>query len=125
MNNWARAIALWNLALDEKAGPTNAGCPDCRGVITVDSQSGKVTKNADYYALGHLSKFVQPGALRVASKSSNGSLDVVAFVNSDGRVAVIGHNQGGKALAVRVGAGATALNVSVPANAAVTVAWTP
>ena len=50
MANWARAISLWNMALDENEGPQNNGCPDCRGVITVNSQSGDVTYNADYYA---------------------------------------------------------------------------
>ena len=61
MANWAQAIALWNMALDENAGPQNDGCNDCRGVITVNSQSGDVTYNADYFALGHFSKFVLPG----------------------------------------------------------------
>ena len=65
--NWARAISLWNMALDENKGPQYAGCNNCRGVITVNSQSGAVTYNADYYALGHFSKFVQPGAVRISS----------------------------------------------------------
>ncbi len=124
-NNWARAISLWNMALDENAGPQNDGCNDCRGVITVDSQSGSVTYNADYYALGHFSKFVRTGAVRIASTTSGGSLSEVAFANGDGRIAVIAHNTGSSTLVVRVGSGASALNASVPANAAVTFSFTP
>jgi glucosylceramidase len=123
--NWARAVALWNMALDENNGPQNNGCPTCRGVVTVNSQSGAVTYNADYYALGHFSKFVRPGAVRIASTSANGSLKQVAFANADGRLAVVAHNTGGSSMTVRVGAGASAMNVTVPANAAVTIAWTP
>ena len=123
--NWARAISLWNMALDENMGPQNNGCNDCRGVVTIDSQSGDVTYNVDYYALGHFSKFVLPGAVRIASTSSSGSLNQVAFANTDGRLAVIAHNTGTSSMTVRVGSGASALNVTVPANAAVTVAWTP
>ncbi len=123
--NWARAISLWNMALDENKGPQNAGCSTCRGVITVNSQSGAVTYNADYYALGHFSKFVRPGALRVSSTSSNTALNQVAFQNTDGRMAVVAHNTGTSAMVVRVGTGATAMNVSVPANAGVTFAWAP
>ena len=125
MANWARAIALWNMALDEKSGPRNNGCPNCRGVITVDSGSGNVTYNADYYALGHFSKFVRPGALRVGSQSSSGDLKQVAFVNTNGLIAVVAHNTGGNGMSVRVGTGASAMTVTVPANAAVTFAWTP
>jgi glucosylceramidase len=125
MANWARAISLWKLALDENKGPQNSGCGTCRGVITVNSQSGDVTYNADYYALGHFSKFVLPGALRVSSKSSNGDLSQVAFKNPNGRMAVVAHNTGSKALTVQVGSGASAMSVSVPANAAVTFSWSP
>jgi glucosylceramidase len=124
-NNWARAVVLWNLALDENAGPRNNGCNDCRGVITVNSKSGMVSYEADYYALGHFSKFVRPGALRIASTASGGTLNQVAFANRDGRLVVIAHNTGAATQVVRVGSGATALGVSVPANAAVTLTWTP
>jgi glucosylceramidase len=123
--NWARAVSLWNMALDEKKGPQNHGCSNCRGVVTVSSQSGAVTYNADYYALGHFAKFVRPGAVRIGSTSSSGSLHQVAFANPDGRLALVAHNTGSASAAVRVGAGASALNVTVPANAAVTLTWAP
>ena len=123
--NWARAISLWNMALDENKGPQNSGCATCRGVITVNSQSGNVTYNADYYALGHFSKFVAPGAVRISSTSSSGSLNQVAFRNTNGRLAVVAHNTGSASMNVRVGSGATAMSVAVPANAGVTFSWSP
>ncbi len=123
--NWAQAISLWNMALDENDGPKNNGCSDCRGVITVNSKTSAVTYTVDYYALGHFSKFVRPGALRISSQSSNGAFNQVAFQNKDGRLVVIGHNTGRNTLTVQIGSGTSAMNVSVPANAAVTVAWTP
>jgi glucosylceramidase len=125
VTNWAGAVALWNMALDENAGPQNKGCPSCRGVVTVNSQSAAVTYNADYYALGHFSKFVRPGAVRVSSTASMGSLSQVAFQNGDGRIALVAHNTGGSTVAMKVGSGATAMTVSVPANAGVTLTWTP
>jgi glucosylceramidase len=123
--NWARAVVLWNMALDENKGPQNHGCPTCRGVVTIDSQSGAVTYNADYWGLGHFAKFVRPGAARVASTASDGALKQVAFANADGRVALVAHNTGGSSMSVRVGTGASAMTVAVPANAAVTLTWTP
>jgi glucosylceramidase len=65
--NWAKTVLLWNLALDETGGPTNGGCTNCRGVVTIDSQTSSIKKNVEYYALGHISKFVQPGAFRISS----------------------------------------------------------
>jgi len=123
--NWAEAVALWNMALDENKGPQNHGCATCRGVITVNSQSGHVTYNADYFGLGHFAKFVRRGAVRIASAASGGSLKQVAFKNGDGRLALIAHNTGASATSVRVGAGASAMTVQVPANAAVTFSWSP
>jgi len=124
-SNWARAISLWNLALDENDGPQNNGCNDCRGVITVNSQSSAVTFNVDYYALGHFSKFVLPGAVRIASSTPNNNLNQVSFQNLDGRLAFIAHNTGNNTMTVQVGTGATAMSVQLPANAAVTISWSP
>jgi glucosylceramidase len=123
--NWARAVALWNVALDENNGPQNKGCPTCRGIVTVNSQSAAVSYNADYYGLGHFSKFVRPGAARISSTASTGSLSQVAFQNTDARVALVAHNTGNSTAAVKVGSGPAAMTVSVPANAAVTLTWTP
>jgi glucosylceramidase len=124
--NWARAVSLWNMALDENKGPQNHGCSTCRGVVTIDSGSGAVTYNADYYALGHFSKFVRPGAVRVASKASgasSASLLQVAFRNPDGRRALVAHNTGSASATLGVQEGSTLMTVTVPANAAVTVTW--
>src|SRR5690606_5668374 len=82
--NWARGVLLWNLALDEKFGPHLGGCGDCRGVVTIDSASGAVTRNPEYYALGHLSRFVRKGAHRIASSGGAAGVESVAFVNPDG-----------------------------------------
>jgi glucosylceramidase len=120
--NWARAVSLWNMALDENKGPQNRGCSTCRGVITVDSASGGVTYNVDYYALGHFSKFVTRGAVRVAS-SASGSVNQVAFANSDGSFAVVAHDTSGSGGSLDVKSGTATMRVIVPAGGAVTVVW--
>ena len=85
VRNWASAVLKWNLALDENYGPHLGGCADCTGVVTIDSTTGSVTFNHDYYALGQASKFVQAGAVRIASSSLSGSnIESVAFRNPDG-----------------------------------------
>jgi len=88
VNGGAKGVLLWNLALDEAYGPHAGGCGDCRGVVTIDSATGEVTRNLEYYALGHASRFVKPGAVRLQTQTSDG-LHSVAFRNPDGSRAVI------------------------------------
>ncbi|MGA2134841.1 MAG: glycoside hydrolase family 30 beta sandwich domain-containing protein [Bryobacteraceae bacterium] len=90
--NWARGITLWNVALDQNSGPQNGGCTSCRGVVTVDwsATPPAITRNVEYYVLGHLGKFVQPGAYRIDSNTfGSGSLEDVAFVNPDGSIVLL------------------------------------
>ena len=91
--NWARGVILWNLALDEHGGPHAGGCANCRGVVTIDSGTGAVTRNVEYYALAHASRFVRPGARRIESSSDVEGLKSVAFRNADdGSIVVIVYN---------------------------------
>lgn len=88
VNGGAKGVLLWNLALDENYGPHTGGCGDCRGVITIDSKNGAVTRNLEYYALGHASRFVKPGAVRLTTQTRP-DLPSVAFRNPDGSMALI------------------------------------
>jgi len=88
----ARVVLLWNLALDQNHGPIVGanGCKDCRGVVTIFGGNQPHEKNVEYYSLGHFSKFVYPGARRIASPTFEADeLETVAFQNPDGSVAVI------------------------------------
>ena len=87
--NWARGVALWNLALDESFGPHKGGCGNCRGVVTINSKTGAYTRNVEYYSLAHASKFVQQGAYRIKSEGADTSLVHVAFLNPDRRTTVL------------------------------------
>ncbi|MFC4639067.1 glycoside hydrolase family 30 protein [Deinococcus hohokamensis] len=122
--NWARTVLLWNLALDPQGGPTNGGCSNCRGVVTVDPASGNVTLNEEYYALGHVAKFVRPGAVRIASSTYGaGNIQTVAFRNPDGSRALVllnGSSSGRKVQVLENGAGFT---YTVPAGAVATMTW--
>ena len=81
--NWSRNVLLWNLAADPNAGPHahNGGCPVCYGALTIDGDT--VTRLVAYYVLGHASKFVPPGSVRIDSNSPE-TLPNVAFKTPDG-----------------------------------------
>jgi len=88
---YAKTVAKWNIALDENNGPKiSGGCDNCRGVVTINQSTGQVTREVEYYSLGHAAKFVRPGAKRIASTEYAGQhIENVAFVNPDGSTVVI------------------------------------
>ncbi|KAB8126224.1 beta-1,6-glucanase [Gracilibacillus oryzae] len=121
--NWARTVMLWNTALDESGGPTNGGCADCRGVVTIDKQSGSVNKNVEYYAIGHASKFVKPGAVRISSTNYKGDIESVAFQNPDDSIVLILSNPGQDSKSFQVSYSGEYFSYSIEPNSAVTFKW--
>jgi glucosylceramidase len=122
--NWARGVLLWNLALDPKHGPHLGGCGDCRGVVTIDPASGSVvSRNVEYYVLGHASRFVRPGARRIASDSGAADIDTAAFLNRDGTIAVIVLNGAKVQRDLALAEGTETYRLSLPAGAVATVVW--
>jgi glucosylceramidase len=58
IRNWAKSVLVWSLALDQNGNPHIGGCPNCRGVVTINSESGHISKNEEYYALASYGKVV-------------------------------------------------------------------
>lgn len=88
--NWSRNVLEWNLAADPAYGPhTVGGCVTCLGAITV---SPAVTRNVAYYIIGHASKFVSPGSVRIASNITS-DLQNVAFKTPEGKTVLIVVNE--------------------------------
>lgn len=121
--NWARGVLLWNLALDQDFGPHLGGCGNCRGVVTIDGRTGAVTRNPEYYALAHASRFVMPGAWRIASDTHAGGIETVAYANPDGTRVLLAFNAGKNAADVAVQSEARHFTYRLPANAAATFRW--
>lgn len=122
--DWARGVLLWNLALDERDGPHTGGCGNCRGVVTINSTSGAVTRNVEYFALAHASKFVRPGARRIASTTDVNGLQSVAFQNADdASKALIVLNTATVARGFAVHDGSSWFRYTLPAGSVVTFLW--
>ena len=121
---WAKGVLLWNIALDENHGPHLGGCKDCRGVVTIDSRTGAVTRNFDYYALAHASRFVRPGAVRIGSTGELDGLETVAFQNSDDQsIALIVLNGATRARKFSIRFGGQRFHHSMEAASVATFVW--
>ena len=86
--NWSRNVLEWNLAADPNQDPhtDRGGCDRCLGAVTIDGN--QVIRNPAYYIIAHASKFVRPGAVRVASNMPEG-LPNVAFQSPEGENVLI------------------------------------
>lgn len=121
--NWARAVLLWNLVLDENNGPHRGGCDTCRGVLTLNSDDTFV-REPEYYVIGHFSKFVRPGAQRVHSTTHPGRLETVAFRNPDGSIVLVAINAGNAAANLEVSLNEETMRyASLPQRSLLTIRW--
>lgn len=125
MRTGGETVINWNLALDQNGGPHQGHCTNrCNGVVEING--GTVTRMAEYYVLGHLSKFVEPGAVRIGSTSQGaGGVRNVTFENPDGSRAAYVVNSASSAQTFSLTDGGKSLSYTLPAGAVATFVWEP
>lgn len=120
MRNWCKNVIEWNLASDPSFGPhTNGGCSTCQGALTIGST---ITRNVSYYIIAHASKFVRPGAVRIASDSPV-NLPNVAFKNPDGSKVLIVLNNAGSTQTFDIAFNNKVVTTNLGAGAVATYVW--
>lgn len=127
VNQWCKAVLVWNLMLDEKMGPNlDGGCQTCYGAVDIFDNYKTLRYNSHYYVIAHMAAVVRPGAVRlgVAPRSYAGA-DVVysAFLNPDGSKAVVLLNSGDYDFIVTVSDGNDNFRVTVPVQGVVSSTW--
>lgn len=83
------------MALDEKGGPVYTYFP-VDATIIVNHTNGEFYKQPMFYALGHFSKFLIPGSVRVHIKqlhSNSDNIEVLSFYRPDDSMALIIFNR--------------------------------
>jgi glucosylceramidase len=126
--NWAHSVVFWNMALDQDNGPYKGGCHTCRGVVTIDHSKtpAHIGLNGEYFALGHASKFVSPGARRIESGPSDAAgVEQVAFKNPDHSLVLIALNNGNAAAPFNVTWAGKSFTYTISNGALVTLRWRP
>ncbi|MWV45849.1 glycosyl hydrolase [Paenibacillus sp. HJL G12] len=121
--NWSKSVVWWNLALDEHNGPTVLSNSTCRGLVQINQASGEVKYELDYYTMGHISKFVAPGAYRIESTTYRDELESTAFLNPDGSTVLILSNRTEAEQVMEIDTGDGYISLSLPDGAAATVRW--
>jgi len=113
-NDGTEAWTDWNVLLNEKGGPNHVG-NYCFAPIIGNTKTGKLIFTNIYYYIGQFSKFVRPGAKRIISSSSTSKLLTTAFINKNGKLAVIVMNPTDSKINYHVWiAGEAAVTTSLP-----------
>ena len=126
VNNWSRAVIVWNLMLDSNRGPNRpGGCETCYGAVDISVDNYKsITRNSHYYIIGHLSTVVKPGARRIGTNGfTEEGIIYSAFENRDGSYALVLMNDGVDNKMITISDGVNHFSYNVPSNAVVSYRW--
>jgi len=126
INNWCKAVIVWNLMLDTDRGPNReGGCRTCYGAVDIDRSDYKtITKNSHYYIISHLSSVVKPGATRIGIDGYKAEgLVYSAFENTDGTYAVVLLNDNNNTIQLNLSDGTNSFKYDVPAKSVVSYRW--
>jgi glucosylceramidase len=122
VQNWAAGWTDWNVLLDERGGPNHVG-NFCFAPVHGDTKTGELTFTSAYYYIGHVSKFVRPGARRVATTTNDDDLLASAFVHPDGRLVAVVMNKTDADKDFALWVDGRAAKAKSPAHSILTLAW--
>ena len=122
MRNWSVNALSWGLANDEFYKPfTPGGCSTCKGALMID-QNQNIKREVGYYIIGHASKFVTEGSIRIGSNIS-GSLYNVAFKTPSGQIVLIVENDGTAPETFNIKYNQKQISTTLNAGAVATYVW--
>lgn len=94
-NNGACGWTDWNILLDENGGPNHAG-NFCFSPVHFNTHTKELIYDNAFYYIGHFSKYIRPGARRLATSTSRSCLQATSFLNTNGKLVVVVMNNSDK-----------------------------
>ncbi|WP_072970468.1 glycoside hydrolase family 30 protein [Flavobacterium saccharophilum] len=122
MRNWSKITLSWGLANDEFYKPfTPGGCSTCKGALMIDKNQN-IKREVGYYIIGHASKFVPEGSVRIGSNIS-GNLYNVAFKTPSGQIVLLVENDGTATETFNIKYNQKQVSTTLNAGAVATYVW--
>ena len=118
-NSGTVAWTDWNILLDQKGGPNHVE-NFCFAPVHADLSTNELIFTNSYYYIGHLSKFVKPGAKRIACSTSRDKLQATAFNNPDGQQVVVVMNVSDEPMEYKLWVEGKAVSVESPEHSMMT-----
>ena len=88
LNSGINGYIDWNILLDCNGGP-NHKKNFCNSPIMLNSDNSDYNKTLAYYYIGHFSKVIKPGAVKIAHSKYTPDIKMTAFKNLDGSISVV------------------------------------
>lgn len=110
----------WNLLLDELGGPNHVK-NYCAAPIMCDTAKGTMEKRLSYYYIGHFSRYIRRGAVRLATTRFTDKIEAVAFENPDGSRVTVLMNRTGEDIWLSLREGEEGISFVVKAHSILTV----
>ena len=88
LNAGENAYIDWNILLDYFGGPNHVH-NNCNSPVMASFSGKDYKKNAAYYYIGHFSKFIKPGAKRIAFSKYTSNLEITSFQNFDNSIVIV------------------------------------
>ena len=95
LNAGINASLDWNLLLDSEGGPNHVG-NFCAAPIMCDEKADTYEKRLSYYYIGHFSRYIREGAVRIGTSRYTDAIEVTGFLNPDGERVVVLLNKSDK-----------------------------
>jgi len=124
--NGCQSALQWNLVLDDNFGPTLRRDSAATAMAAIDAERCDSARfEREYYALAHLSRAAQPGAIRVASALSGAAagLDAVAFLRPSGQTGLVVFSRGRASRTLRISDGRAEFFYRLPGRSLATLIW--
>lgn len=112
----------WNILLDETGGPNHVQNL-CFAPIHADTQNDSLIFTPTYYYIGHFSRFVEPGALRVSTSASRSTIESTTFQNPDGSLVTVVMNRTDDPMNYTLIVESQEVRSSIPAHAMQTLVY--
>jgi glucosylceramidase len=88
LSNWVEGWIEWNLILNAEGGPNHVKNYCCAPILC-DTETDTLTFNPSFTCIGHFSKYIKPGAVRIKHTSDNQNLKILAAKNPGGEVVAV------------------------------------
>ena len=123
LRNWASSYTAWVSMLDDHGQPNRGPFPATYAIVKLDSKTRKPEYLFEYYAYGQFMKFIQRGAVRIASSRGSAEVDNVAFRNPDGSIVLVVANTTSESRAFEVRSGTNRCTHRLEGRTIVTMRW--
>jgi glucosylceramidase len=126
LNNFNKAVIVWNLLLDENGAPNRpGGCNTCFGAIEIRSSDyATLDRKTHFYVIAGLSKAISTGAHRIGFNGYKADgLYMTAAENTDGTYGVVLLNENASQVKMTIEDGNHSFPITIPPKSIASCRW--